>query len=216
MPPVVKVHGLRPAGRPAQAEPRCSTTRSKATQPRPHFPSGARSQVCEGYWPTAARRGSRAWLACHQQGLPRRPRSAGQRLSRRQGRSRGCSLSAPFSAGVPHAEPTRPRAPAPRAPPLVRAPGWWLVLVTMSGFILAGMTGITVIVSCFLLGFSFDTLDPNSEAAGAVGRAGSVLRISRPCSCGAWSSLGRALPIASPRLCLDFSQPLVSSTTGRS
>ena len=32
----------------------------------------------------------------------------------------------------------------------------------MSGFILAGMTGITVIVSCFLLGFSFDTLDPNT------------------------------------------------------
>jgi len=31
--------------------------------------------------------------------------------------------------------------------------------------VFAGMVGVTLFVSCFLLGFSFDTIDPNRERA---------------------------------------------------
>lgn len=77
---------------------------------------------------------------------------------------------------------------APRAAPPGLVPDKWFVLAAMSAVVLAGMTGVTVLVSCILLGFSFDTLDPNSEKGRALirvwgvpyGRVASLALAGRP------------------------------------
>lgn len=104
----------------------------------------------------------------------------------------------PFLRAFRTPNPLEPERP-PRAAPAVRVPDKWFVLAAMSGILLAGMTGVTAIVSCFLLGFSFDTIDPNSEKASAVARACGVLPCGFPSTCGARAALSHATPIASSR-----------------